>query len=172
MNEVIDSHDAIFLREDEDDDEMGSVNHSVVQGRIAGLLFNDGRFTVMPELSLDISQIDLSQFGIKAKNELKPDICLYPNNVGGKKRDILRMPDKPLLVIEIISPEQGIREILAKFDAYFALNAKSCWLVMPEIKTITVYSQPDNFHNFDYNDTEIVDEVIDIRLPISEIFNW
>jgi Uma2 family endonuclease len=75
-------------------------------------------------------------------------------------------------VIEIISPEQGIREILAKFDAYFALGVKSCWLVMPEIKTITVYSQPDNFKNFDHNDTEVIDEIIDIRLQISQIFNW
>jgi Uma2 family endonuclease len=172
MSDVIEIEDEALTNENKEDDDMGSVNHSVVQGRIAGLLFNDGRFTVMPELSLDISKIDPSQFGIKAKNELKPDICLYPNSVGGRKRDILRMPEKPLLIIEVISPEQGIREILAKFDAYFALGVKSCWLVLPEIKTITVYSQPDSFTNFDHNDREIVDEVMDIRLQISQIFNW
>jgi len=154
------------------DEDMGSLNHSIAQGRISGLLFNDGRFTVMPELSLDISEIDPNQFGIKAKNELKPDICLYPNTVNGRKRDILRMTDKPLLIIEVISPEQAIREILVKFDVYFALGVKSCWLVLPEIKTITVYSQPDVFKNFDYNDTEVVDEVVDIKLQISQVFNW
>ena len=153
-------------------DDMGSLNHSIAQGKISGLLFNDGRFTVTPELSLDISEIDPNQFGIKAKNELKPDICLYPNTVSGRKRDILRMQDKPLLIIEVISPEQAIREILIKFDVYFALGVKSCWLVLPEIKTITVYSQPDVFKNFDHNDAEVVDEVMDIKLQISQIFNW
>jgi hypothetical protein len=172
MSEVIDIEEEILEDEYDKGDEMGSVNHSVAQGRISGLLFNDGRFTVMPELSLDMSQIELSQFGLKAKNELKADICLYPNSVGGRTRDLLRMPEMPLLAIEVISPEQGIRVILAKFDAYFALGVKSCWLVMPEIKTITVYSQPDKFNNFDCNDTEVVDDVMDIRLPISQIFNW
>ncbi|RKZ80700.1 MAG: hypothetical protein DRR19_23170 [Candidatus Parabeggiatoa sp. nov. 1] len=59
----------------------GSLNHSFTVGRIAGLLFNDERFTMMPELTLDASQIDLSQFGVKAKKELKPDISIYPNTV-------------------------------------------------------------------------------------------
>ncbi len=39
---------------------MPSRNHSLTMGRVTGLLFNDERFTVMPELSLDVSQIDLS----------------------------------------------------------------------------------------------------------------
>jgi Uma2 family endonuclease len=73
---------------------------------------------VFIELSLEVSQIDLSQFGLKAKEELKPDICLYPKTEksGFRKRDILKMSDMPLLAIEIISPKQGIDDILTKFD--------------------------------------------------------
>ncbi|EDN68764.1 hypothetical protein BGP_0053 [Beggiatoa sp. PS] len=48
-----------------DESKMPSRNHSFLMGRIIGLLFSDDRFTVMPELSLDTSQIDLSQFDIK-----------------------------------------------------------------------------------------------------------
>jgi len=41
------------------------------------LLFNDKRFKPFIELSLDASQMDLSQFGLKTKDELIPDICVY-----------------------------------------------------------------------------------------------
>ncbi len=75
---------------------------------------------------MDTSQIDLTQFGLKAKKELIPDLCVYPNIVKRKRRDVLRMLEMPLLAIEVVSPQQGIEEILAKFDAYFALGVKSC----------------------------------------------
>lgn len=38
---------------------IGSYNHSFVQARIPALLFNDDRFSVFIELSLDASQMDL-----------------------------------------------------------------------------------------------------------------
>ncbi len=62
--------------EDEENQEMGSYNHSLAQAQLTGLFFNDKRFSVFIELSLDVSQTDLSQFGMKTKEELKPDICL------------------------------------------------------------------------------------------------
>jgi Uma2 family endonuclease len=97
---------------------VGSLNHSIAQARLTGLLSNDERFTLAVELSLDISQIDMSQFGIKAKEELKPNVCCYPNSVGFKSDDILKMSEMPLLAIEILSPKQTIDDILAKFKAY------------------------------------------------------
>jgi Uma2 family endonuclease len=152
---------------------MGSLNHSLAQAQITGSLINDKRFTVMIELSLDASQMDLSQFDLKVKEELKPDICLYPNTVWfSESTDILKMSDMPLLIIEILSPKQGIDDILAKFKAYFALGVKSCWLVTPALRTITIYSQINNFRSYDiHRDTELVDELLDIRLPLQKIFN-
>ncbi len=155
---------------DHEESDMGSLNHSFTIGRLAGLLFNDERFTVMPELTLDASQIDLSQFGVKAKKDLKPDISLYPNTVKRQRRDIIRMLQMPLLAIEVVSPEQGVEEILGKFDAYFALGVKSCWLVEPAVNVLHVYPQPDQHRTFDMHDTDIIDDIIDIRLPIQKIF--
>jgi hypothetical protein len=43
-------------------------------------------------------------------------------------------------------------------------------LVMPAIKSITVYPKPSQHKTFDLNDNEIVDEVMDIRLPMQNIF--
>jgi len=158
----------------ETEQKMGSLNHSFVQTRLAGLLFNDERFTTLVELSLEVSQIDLSQFGLKAKDELKPDICLYPK---GKfclrRRDLLRISEMPLLAIEIISPRQYLDDILAKFEAYFALDIKTCWLVTPVLESINVYSQTlDNFKSFavSRDDTEIIDEILNIRLSLQQVF--
>ncbi|OQY54864.1 MAG: hypothetical protein B6247_10000 [Candidatus Parabeggiatoa sp. nov. 2] len=131
--------------------DMPSRNHRFVQTRIASLLFNDDRFTPFVELSLDASQIDLSQFGLKTKDELIPDVCVYPSNVS---------------------------DILAKFKAYFALNIKSCWLITPAIKAVTIYSQPSRFKTFSIDtaevDTEvnldIIDKTMDIHLPLQKIF--
>ncbi|RKZ56740.1 MAG: hypothetical protein DRR08_20920 [Candidatus Parabeggiatoa sp. nov. 2] len=159
--------------------DMPSRNHRFVQTRIASLLFNDDRFTPFVELSLDASQIDLSQFGLKTKDELIPDVCVYPSNVGfNDDDDELKMQKMPLLAIEIISPKQGISDILAKFKAYFALNIKSCWLITPAIKAVTIYSQPSRFKTFSIDtaevDTEvnldIIDKTMDIHLPLQKIF--
>ncbi|MDM8561700.1 Uma2 family endonuclease [Candidatus Parabeggiatoa sp. HSG14] len=157
------------IREDEEQ-QMGSLNHGIVQGQIIVLLSADKRFRVIPELSLDVSQIDLTQFDIKAKKELIPDICVYPNTIKRQRRDVLRMTEMPLLAIEIVSPLQAIEEILAKFDAYFALGIKSCWLVVLTNEATTIYSEPEHFKTFGTNDVEIIDEVMDIHLPNRAIF--
>lgn len=160
--------------ENEERQDMGSLNHSFVQTRITGLLFNDERFTTLVELSLDVSKIDLSPFGIKAKEELKPDVCLYPKGAFElRRRDLLRISQMPLLAIEVISTKQYLDDILAKFEAYFTLGVKSCWLVTPVLESITVYSQTlDNFKPFEISrsDTEVIDEVLDIRLPLVKVF--
>ncbi|MEN8219971.1 MAG: Uma2 family endonuclease [Pseudomonadota bacterium] len=77
----------------------------------------------------------------------------------------------PELAIEIISPEQNITELSKKRLAYFALDVKSYWLVLPINETITVYSAPNRFRAFG-TDTEVIDKVMNIRLPIQEIFEW
>jgi Uma2 family endonuclease len=170
MNKPLDFED---YQEDEAQ-EMGSLNHSIVQTQIAGLLLNDKRFRVMVELSLDVSQIDLSQFGLKTKEELKPDICLYAKDQikAHKSHDVMKMPNMPLLAIEVLSPKQGINDILTKFHAYFALNVKSCWLVIPPNESITVYSNLDELKLFDKDDEEVIDKMVDIHLPMQNIFEW
>lgn len=74
MSEVLELEDEVL---EDDVDNMGSLNHSLIQGKITTLLSNDDKYVAMPELSLDASQIDLSQFGLKTKEELKPDVCVY-----------------------------------------------------------------------------------------------
>ena len=153
---------------------MGSLNHSLVSGRIIGLLFNNERLRVLPEISLDVSQIDLQRFNLKTKDELVPDICVYLNSPPMPNKeiedDILSVSQMPDLAIEVLSPRQSVEELVMKIKAFFALGIKSCWLVIPANESMTVYTKPDAFRLFSSNDLEVVDEVMDIHLPVKKIF--
>jgi Uma2 family endonuclease len=174
MSEVIDFEDETDETLDDEDAHKGSLNHSLAAGRITGLLFNDDRFTVMPELSLDASQIDLKRFKLKAKDELVPDVCVYTKPPPAPDKevedDILRVSQMPDLAIEVLSPSQSVSFLVRKIKALFALGVKSCWLVEPSVDVVHVYSQPNRHKTFDMNDTEIIDEIMDIRLPIQKVF--
>lgn len=150
--------------------DMPSINHSYLQAQIVLALAQNKEFTPFVELSLDASQIDLSQFGLKTKDELVPDVCLYKgrhkfNPLG----DASKRTDMPLLAIEVLSPTQGTEEILAKFKAYFALGIKSCWLIIPATEVIAIYST-QGFESFGSKDTEVVDNTLNIRISTQPIW--
>ncbi|OQY44451.1 MAG: hypothetical protein B6247_30240 [Candidatus Parabeggiatoa sp. nov. 2] len=156
------------------EDEMGSLNHSTVQINLGGLLkFKcDKKLAVMSELSLDISQYDLSEYDIDAKEELKPDVCAYRKRpiIPKGKTDLVKVSQMPDLVIEILSPRQAVDYLIRKMNAYFKLGVKSGWLVIPSLDEVRVFSQPRSYKSFDLNSTEIVDEVMEIQLPIASVF--
>jgi Uma2 family endonuclease len=149
---------------------MPSINHSYIQSRLILSFGDSDQFTTFTELSLDASQIDLSQFGLKTKDELIPDICLYEGIYQFEPRkDLTKRADMPMLVIEILSPNQGMSDIMTKFDAYFALGVKSCWLVIPTNKTVTIYSQND-FETFGDKEDEIIDKSLGIHIPTKKVW--
>jgi len=41
---------------------------------------------------------------------------------------------------------------------------------LPTIESITVYPKLEQHKTFDINDSEMIDEIMDIRLPIQKIF--
>ena len=113
-----------------------------------------------------MSHLDRERYEVK--EELVPDVALYPKRPLSIPRDILRMTEMPLLVVEILSPRQGTSSILTKFEAYFALGIPSSWLVDPLTQTVHVY------HSLTHRTTVSTGEVVDlsrnITLPIAEIF--
>ena len=152
----------------EEFENMGSFNHGYIQVRLGILLDRLGNFTPVNELSLDVSGVDLSNFDLRTKEEIKPDICLYHKRGLSRPRDILKMHEMPLLALEILSPKQGLYEILEKFRLYFELGIQSCWLVEPTTRVVTVYSSSQTWQAFVGD--EVIDEKLEIRIPISEIF--
>jgi Uma2 family endonuclease len=154
--------------EDEVED-MGSFNHGYIQIRLGSLFERMGAYTPVSELNLDVSGIDLSQFDLKSKEEVKPDISLYPKRSLSRPKDILKMREMPLLAVEIVSPKQGTYDLIEKIRVYFALGVQSCWLIEPAINTVTVYASIDDWET--YTRGEVVDPKLGIRIPISEIFS-
>src|SRR5690349_19738446 len=88
----------------EESSDMGSFNHSTVQVNLGFLLKRLGKYTVSADLSLDVSQADLTQFKLSLREEIKPDLCVYPKRKLDPMNDILKMTEMPLLAIEIVSP--------------------------------------------------------------------
>jgi len=159
---------------DDEELDMGSINHSFAQTKLTSLLDNDERFVTFVELSLDVSAIDLNKFNLKMKDELVPDVCVYaghpPQPNPEIEADLLKVSQMPDLAIEVLSPSQSVHYLVKKIKAYFALGVKSCWLVAPTVDVIHVYSRADQHKTYDMSDTEVIDEVMDIRLPIKKIF--
>lgn len=160
---------AVINDEDEEMIDKGSFNHSYLQVRLAVLFDRLGIYTVVSELSLDVSGVDLSEFDLKSKEEIKPDIALYPKRGLSRPRDILRMKEMPILVVEVLSPRQGTYEILEKFRLYFTLGVQSCWLIDPALSTVSVYRTADAWQTFVQG--EVVDDKVGIRLSVSDIFS-
>lgn len=147
-------------------DDMGSHNHSMVQANLVYLFKQLRIYSVYIELSLDVSAYDLAYLNIK--DELIPDICIYPKRPLSIPRDILRMTEMPLLIVEVLSPRQGTYSILQKFEAYFSLGVQSCWFIEPTAMIVQVYGQPD--HKTTFSSGKVIDEKLNIEVPIAEIF--
>ena len=157
--------DMFHVPEEED---MGSLNHSYLQLRLGRLLQDAGDFTVLSELSLDISSVK-EQFNEKSDFAV-PDLTLYPKRKIDFGRDIVKMTDIPLLVVEILSPMQATQPLVDKLAIYFALGVKSCWIVAPFSTTVSVYTAPYKFITYKADDV-IVDSQLGIELAGSEIFS-
>jgi Uma2 family endonuclease len=170
----------------EEDNEMSSKNHGLIQARLAGFinLFDD--YNVATELSLDVSETKrqkiLKNYGFTTTRKLKPDIAIYwadefdladpdeENDIDSV--DPLRVLQMPICAIEIVSPSQSSYKILQKFRAYFAMGVKSCWLVDPNLKTIVVYHGKirDKQNYFANNSGDVEDTVLKIKIPFAKIF--
>lgn len=144
----------------EENQAMGSYYHSCVQASLTALLVMTKQFRVLTELSLEIEN-----------NEYKPDICVYAKTKLGvtHSRDIAKMTEMPLGIIEVLSPSQTIEMMFDKFELYFSAGIQSCWLILPSMKTVSVYSNLDDYQVFHSGET-IEDSRLEIRLNADDIF--
>lgn len=162
------SHSQSEMDDSEEYTEVGSFNHGYLLIRLGILLDRLDTYTAVGEVSLDVSTVELSKFDLKTREEIKPDICLYPKRGLLQPKDTLKMKEMPLLAVEILSPKQGLYDIVEKFRLYFALGIRSCWLVEPVLQTVTVYTAGDRWQTFTTGD--VVDETLNIRLALNELF--
>jgi Uma2 family endonuclease len=138
---------------------MPSKNHGLVQLYL-GIAFakHDDRFTVIPELSLELGG-----------RPFVPDLSVYPKLPIDWRHDEIRMTDPPLTVVEILSPTQGMEELISKADAYFEAGVKSCWIVQPMLEAIAVLV-PGKSKTELHSSGEITDPATGITVKVDEIF--
>ena len=116
------------------------------------------RFTFMSELSLDLD-------GLWAVS----DLVIYPKMTIDVRQDEIRVTTPPLCAIEIISPMQSLQELVDKSKAYFEHGVQSCWLVLPGLRSIYVFSSFDEFKIFTHTDT-LLDNTLKMSIPLAEVF--
>lgn len=137
-----------------------SYNHGLIQARLIYelILKYKNKYNVLPELSLDLSDWPSV-----------PDISIFPKTEMNLKNDIISMKEPPLGVIEILSPSQSMSELTTKASGYFAHGVQSCWIVLPSLANIYVFSSPDDYAMFRASET-LHDEKLDISFPLEEVF--
>lgn len=102
-----------------------SYNHSYLAYRIGKVLDREDQYNIHIELTLDIEGTDWI-----------PDIAVYDRKAIDFLHDQIKTNKLLNLVVEILSPKQGVNEITDKFEIYLTAGIKSCWLVIPPTKTI------------------------------------
>jgi len=139
---------------------MPSKNHAIVQGNLNFALRNilGKTYRVLPEVSIQLESI-----------ERIPDIALYKNLEFTPGSDEVRLSEAPVAVMEIISPSQTVSELISKSYQYFEHGVISYWLVIPDLRSIYVFSDKNEYEVFSKNEV-LMDKKLDIKLQLEEIF--
>ncbi|MEZ0487022.1 Uma2 family endonuclease [Fibrella aquatica] len=99
-----------------------------------------------------------------------PDVALYPYFQLDYQHDTASRTDAPLVAVEIISPSQSLSQMIEKAGRYFAFGVTSCWIVIPDMKAIAVYSSPTSYQFFMGNDV-VKDSNVPVELPLDVVFD-
>jgi Uma2 family endonuclease len=77
----------------------------------------------------------------------------------------------PDLAVEVISPSDRASEVLAKAQEWLQSGCTTVWVVDPETKTVTVYSDRPRTLFLSASDTIVCEELLPgFSLPVSQIF--
>lgn len=114
------------------------------------------RFRILPEVSLDLP----------VKDRI-PDLAIYPMMDYGEEE--IKMTEIPLCAVEILSPTQTHADLNEKRKQYFAAGVKSYWLVFPDLKSVYVFRNPEDYDVFTRQDI-LKDKVLDVEIDLKEVF--
>lgn len=139
---------------------LPSFNHGSIQTNVGFLIkLNYGKkYRAVSELSLELSDWPSV-----------PDVSLYPWKKLDTRHDQIKVSEPPLCVMEILSPTQSLTDLLVKARNYFEHGVQSCWLVLPELDNVYVFSSPDEYEIFKTGET-LQDPKIGIEVEVDKIF--
>jgi hypothetical protein len=99
--------------------------------------------------------------------EISPDISLYEKPFFDGNETIFVSP--PLCIIQIASSNHIFNDMIINIGKYFDKQVKSCWLVIPMLKNIYVFTNRENYEIYKSPQT-LLDMQLDISLNLSEAF--
>lgn len=79
------------------------------------------------------------------------------------------LTDPPLCAIEILSPTQSLQELITKAKKYFGYGVESCWLVIPGLKNVYVFSDAATYQIF-RDDQTLMDTALNVQIELSKVF--
>lgn len=137
---------------------MPSVLHSLIQKRLIQLFSPfEPPYLLFSELTLELEGSCFT-----------PDVSVYRDVEFDFLSDRVRMTDPPLIAVEIASPTQGIQDLVDKIQTLLDHGVKSCWLVLPPIQTITVFTE--GMDSTTYTEGTVTDPVTDIAVDLADVF--
>ena len=137
---------------------MSDPTHSAVQGNLLVELSRHADLRVYPEL-------DLRLLG----NDSRPDLCLYRREPLNLRADEPRREDPPPVAIEVLSAKQGLSELLRRVEGCLAAGVKSCWIVVPPLRTVTIFSQDGAEKS--WHEGVITDPAIGVTADLATVFS-
>jgi Uma2 family endonuclease len=77
----------------------------------------------------------------------------------------------PNLAIEVISPHDVFKDVLAKLREYFLYGVQLVWVIAPEEQQVYVYASPTHVRVLTVRDEVTGDEILPgFRLPLAHLF--
>ncbi|MDH3599102.1 MAG: Uma2 family endonuclease [Candidatus Tectomicrobia bacterium] len=115
-------------------------------------------------------------FVLDAERDLRrrPDVAFVSTNRWPLDRELPRTGDwvvVPDLAVEVISPTDVFKDVLAKLREYFQYGVQVVWVIAPEEQQVYVYDEPAHVRILTVQDEVIGDEVVSgFRLPLAQLF--
>lgn len=134
--------------------------HAFIQQQLLFLikLYYRETFDVLPELNI-----------IFDSEKSIPDLAIYEKNVLDFTKNETNVSEIPKGAIEILSGQQPLSELTSKLHRYLKAGVKSYWLVVPELQSIYVFSDPSESRIYGKKDL-LKDEVLGVELDLREVF--
>lgn len=136
---------------------MPSRNHGIVQMLLGAEFLKDKRFSTISEMTVTLNGRDFT-----------PDLCVYARRAVNWEHDTVKETEVPLLTVEIFSPQQPPMQVMDKLDSYFDAGVKSCWLVTPHLKLISIITPDRVRRNFDKG--IVTDPAVGISADVEVVF--
>ena len=99
-----------------------------------------------------------------------PDVCAFARDrlAIGWSEDEEEVSVPPDLVVEILSPRQSLGPLLDKVREYHRHGVKSCWLVVPALRTISVILATGE--NRSFVEGNFQDEPLGLEAAVADVF--